>query len=246
MHVSPIRLGVNIDHVATLREARKTAYPSPLEAAKEAVRAGAHQITVHLREDRRHIQDRDVIALKRALLVPLNLEMAATSEMAVFAGKIRPASVTLVPEKRRELTTEGGLDLLKGSRRIKTMTALLRGVGVETSAFIEATRAQVEVAAEMGFDRVEFHTGHFCEQFDGGRSSGRLLERIGAMARLAEGFGLGVCAGHGLHEGNLAPLLQIAEIREYNIGHSIVSQAVLVGFYEAVRRILKKIEGASC
>lgn len=235
--VTPRRLGVNVDHVATLRQARGTPYPDPLQAAREAVRAGAYQITVHLREDRRHIQDWDVMALKRALSVPLNLEMAATADMRAFAARLRPHAVTLVPERRAEQTTEGGLDLFKTPRKIATVVTGLKQKGIRLSAFIEANPKQVGAARTLGFDAVEFHTGHFCTRYDGRKSWKRELADIARAARLAAAGGLSVVAGHGINTHNIHPLLRIREIEEYNIGHSIVADAVVIGFYEAVRKM---------
>lgn len=231
-------LGVNVDHVATLREVRKVVYPSPLLAAKEAVRAGAHQITVHLREDRRHIQEKDVWDLKREIAVSLNLEMAATAEMERFAIKLEPSMVTLVPEKRRELTTEGGLDLRKGERRLAALVNHLHAEGIRVSAFIEAVPLQIRAAKHLGFHRVEFHTGRFCRLYDRRRRFEPSLHRMAEMTRFAKEQGLAVAAGHGIHEHNIEPLLAIQDIEEYNIGHSIVAQAMMLGFYQAVRRMM--------
>lgn len=236
------RLGVNIDHVATLRQARGTSYPSPVMAAQEAIRAGAHQITVHLREDRRHIQERDVWDLREVLSVPLNLEMAATASMQVIALAVAPDTVTLVPERRREVTTEGGLDLRRNSGRIARVNAAFKEQKIRTSAFIEADRAQVDAAVALGFDAVEFHTGKYCDYYDAGKPWKRIMQHMKSVSRHAKDSGLLVFAGHGINEANMAPLLAIREIEEYNIGHSIVSQAIFFGMYEAVRRMMAILE----
>lgn len=237
MNLRGRRLGVNIDHIATLREARGVSYPDPLFAAKEAIRAGADQITVHLREDRRHIQDADVRKLRRDISIPLNLEMAATPEMFKFAAAVKPDTITLVPEKRQELTTEGGLNLLRQTRAIPQGLDLLRKKGVRLSAFIEANHEQVIAAKALGFDAIEFHTGEFCLRYDAKKPWKKSVARLRAMTKLAKEEGLLVFAGHGLNEGNISPILKIEDIEEYNIGHSLIAQAVFYGLYEAVRRM---------
>jgi len=232
--ISPIRLGVNIDHVATLRQARGTRYPDPLYAALEAEKAGADLITMHLREDRRHIQEADVLIAKERLLTRLNLEMAVTAEMLTFAEKIRPEEVCLVPERRQELTTEGGLDVVKQRDKIQAACQLLGAAGIQVSLFIDPDLAQVEMAAEIGAPVVEIHTGRFA---DTKKTSSQELQRIIAAAQRGKSLGLQVNAGHGLNYQNVAVIAAIAEISDLNIGHAIVAQAIFVGLGEAVREM---------
>jgi pyridoxine 5-phosphate synthase len=232
--ISPIRLGVNIDHVATLRQARGTRYPDPLYAALEAEKAGADLITMHLREDRRHIQEADVLIAKERLLTRLNLEMAVTAEMLTFAEKIRPEEVCLVPERRQELTTEGGLDVVKQRDKIQAACQLLGAAGIQVSLFIDPDLAQVEMAAEIGAPVVEIHTGRFA---DTKKTSSQELQRIIAAAQRGKSLGLQVNAGHGLNYQNVAVIATIAEISDLNIGHAIVAQAIFVGLGEAVREM---------
>ncbi|HEY7743461.1 MAG TPA: pyridoxine 5'-phosphate synthase [Burkholderiales bacterium] len=231
-----ILLGVNIDHVATLRQARGTAYPSPLEAAAAAEDAGADYITLHLREDRRHIQDRDVLALRKALRTRMNLEAAVTPEMIAFARRVRPNDVCLVPERRAELTTEGGLDVAGGLMRVGRACRELAAAAIRVSLFIDPTRKQVDAALRAGAPVIELHTGAYAEA----RSPGRRkleLERIRAAAEYAAGRGLLVNAGHGLNYDNVRPIAAIRAIGELNIGHSIVARSVFVGIGEAVREM---------
>jgi len=229
-------LGVNIDHVATLRQARGTDYPSPLEAAREAESAGADYITLHLREDRRHIQDRDVIALRRALKTHMNLEAAVTPEMIAFAGRVRPQDVCLVPERRAELTTEGGLDVVRHYRRVARACRELSAAGIRVSLFIDPIGDQIDAAIDMGAPVVELHTGRYAES-RGAASRARELRKIRSAARYASHKGLLVNAGHGLNLGNVGPVAAIREIRELNIGHAIVARALFVGFARAVREM---------
>ena len=231
-----ILLGVNIDHVATLRQARGTEYPSPLEAARVAEEAGADYITLHLREDRRHIQDRDVVALRKALQTRMNLEAAVTPEMIAFARRVRPHDVCLVPERRAELTTEGGLDVAGAPARIARACRDLARAGIRVSLFIDAHPRQVDAAARAGAPVVELHTGAYAEARTT-RSQQRELARIRAAAERAAGLGLLVNAGHGLNYDNVGPVAAIARIGELNIGHAIVARAVLVGLGEAVREM---------
>jgi pyridoxine 5-phosphate synthase len=233
--ISPIRLGVNVDHVATLRQARGTRYPDPLYAALEAEQAGADLITMHLREDRRHIQEHDVLAAKERLLTRLNLEMAVTNEMLSFAEKIRPEEVCLVPERRQELTTEGGLDVVKQRDKIEAACQLLGAADIQVSLFIDPDLAQVEMAAEIGAPVVEIHTGRFADAKE--TSKNRELQRILEAVTRAKSLGLQVNAGHGLNYQNVGKIAAIAEISDLNIGHAIVAQAVFVGFSEAVREM---------
>lgn len=227
-----VLLGVNIDHVATLRQARGTQYPEPLEAAFMAEKAGADSITVHLREDRRHIQDRDVQLLKQTLQIPLNLEMALTNEMLAIAMEIKPDYVCLVPEKRAELTTEGGLDVCSQQDKVKQACQQLHEAGILVSIFIDPDTQQLQAAADTAATFVEIHTGQYADTQ--GQQQMAELQRIKEAARYASEQGLLVNAGHGLHYHNVQAIVDIAEIRELNIGHSIIARAVLTGMEEAV------------
>ena len=236
-------LGVNIDHVATLRQARGTGYPDPLEAALAAESAGADYITLHLREDRRHIQERDVVAMRKALKTRMNLEAAATPEMIAFARRIRPHDVCLVPERRSELTTEGGLDVAGKLRGVKRACQDLRRAGIRVSLFIDADRRQIDAAVAAGAPVIELHTGSYAEA---GSSAGqrRQLEKIRAAAEYAAGRNLHVNAGHGLNYANVRPIAAIVHIRELNIGHAIVARSVFVGMAQAVREMRALIDPA--
>ncbi|MCF7985689.1 MAG: pyridoxine 5'-phosphate synthase [Thiohalocapsa sp.] len=227
-------LGVNIDHVATLGEARGTRYPGPIQAALVAEQAGADAITLHLREDRRHIQDRDVEMLRSILQTRMNLEMAATPEMGRIAGEIRPADCCLVPESREELTTEGGLDVAGQSKPLSDFCAMLAEAGVRVSLFIDADRQQLDAAAEVGAPVVEIHTGHYA---DAPTPQARAAELARIAAAVAHGCSLGlqVNAGHGLDYHNVAPIAALPGVRELNIGHSIVARALFTGLADAVR-----------
>ena len=234
-----MRLGVNIDHVATIRQARKAREPEPIAAAMLAELAGAEGITVHLRGDRRHIQERDLELLREVMSTRLNVEMAATREMAGIAARIKPDQVTLVPERRDELTTTGGLDVVRHATSLKTMVGRLRGAGVRVSLFIDADAAQVRKARVVGAQAIEINTGPYADAAPDEHA--RQLERVAAAARLGERQRLEVLAGHGLTYVNARPISAIEEIVEVNIGHSIVARAVLVGMERAVsemRRIL--------
>lgn len=233
--VRSIRLGVNIDHVATLREVRGTDYPDPVAAAMLAIEAGAAGITVHLREDRRHIQDHDVERLLRAIKVPLNLEMAVTEEMLGIAMRVKAPHCCLVPEKREELTTEGGLDVAGQQERIADAVARLKNAGCQVSLFIDAEPEQIKAAKTCGAPVVELHTGAYAEA-EGDMRYGE-LERLRKGARLAASLGLEVHAGHGLTVENVGPVATLPEVVELNIGHAIVARAVFVGFVEAVREM---------
>lgn len=228
-------LGVNIDHIATLRQARRITYPDPIVAARMAQDAGADQITCHLREDRRHIQDADVPNLLQAIAIPLNLEMAATPAMEAFALHHRPAKITLVPERREELTTEGGLDVVSHRGVLAPMIERLRKAGLTISLFIDPDPEPIRVSRELGAESVELHTGAYCER--AAQERGGELQRLQEAASLAKELGFFVAAGHGLNYENILPVKKIAEIEEYNIGHSIVSHAVLVGWDRAVREM---------
>jgi pyridoxine 5-phosphate synthase len=229
-----ILLGVNIDHVATIRQARGTRYPEPLQAALVAEQAGADAITLHLREDRRHIQDRDVNMLKDMLQTRMNLEMAVTEEMLGIASKIRPEDCCLVPERREELTTEGGLDVAGQRSKISDACARLAQVGVRVSLFIDADEHQVQAAADCGAPVIEIHTGHFAEARDPKFRQHELLRVIRAV-EMGTALGLQVNAGHGLDYHNVGLIAAIENIRELNIGHAIVARAIFSGLHAAVR-----------
>ncbi len=240
---APVLLGVNVDHVATLRQARRTFYPDPTEAARLAERGGAQGITVHLREDRRHIQDHDVERLRAGVRTKLNLEMAATPEMCARAVAVRPDDVCIVPERREELTTEGGLDVLAQRVPLREIIETLRRAGIRVSLFVDPDPRQVDVSAELGADAVELHTGGYAEARDPYRLDAE-LGRLRACARRAYEAGLRVNAGHGLRLDNVKPVAAIREIVELNIGHSIVSRAVLVGMEAAVREMRAALDQA--
>ena len=230
---APIDLGVNIDHVATLRQQRHTRYPEPVQAALVAEQAGADNITLHLREDRRHIQERDVRLLRDLLATRMNLEMAVTPEMVDLARQVRPHDCCLVPERRAELTTEGGLDVIGGGETLRTRCALLAEAGIRVALFIDPEEAQIKAAAQARVPMIELHTGAYADAE--GSTQARELERLQRAARFAAGLGLIVHAGHGLHYANVSPIAAIPEIVELNIGHSIVARALFDGFAAAVR-----------
>ena len=227
-----VRLGVNVDHVATLRQARGTKYPDPVTAAAIAELAGADQITIHLREDRRHIQDRDVRILRQTVQTRLNLEMAATQEMQAIALETRPHMVTLVPEKREEQTTEGGLDVLSCEAALRSYVEPLVKAGIVVSMFIDPVESQVRASLATGAQSVELHTGDYCEAPDD-QVPGHLA-RLESAGTLAHELGMIVAAGHGLDYLNVIPVVALGVFEEFNIGHSIVSRAVLVGLERAV------------
>ncbi|MBM4192039.1 MAG: pyridoxine 5'-phosphate synthase [Gammaproteobacteria bacterium] len=228
-----IELGVNIDHVATLRQARRGLVPSPVEAALIAEQSGADNITLHLREDRRHIQDTDVETLRQKLKTRMNLEMASTDEMIAIAQRVRPADCCLVPERRAEITTEGGLDVVSQTDRLRESCALLAASGIRVALFIDPEPSQVEATASVGVPVIELHTGRYCESTGAERANE--LKRLRASARLAKTIGLEVHAGHGLNYDNVTPVAAIPEIVELNVGHAIVGRAVFVGLPTAVR-----------
>ena len=232
---SSIALGVNIDHIATLRQARRGNCPDPVHAALAAEMAGADSITLHLREDRRHIQDADVRALKGLLKTRMNLEMAVTEEMLAIACEVRPAHCCLVPENRREITTEGGLDVLSQEARLRSAIERLRAHGVRVALFIDPDPQQVEAASRVAAPAIELHTGAYAEA--SGAARAKELERLIACARLGAGRGMEVHAGHGLDYQNVQPVAAIAEIVELNIGHAIVARAVFEGLGAAVREM---------
>lgn len=234
-------LGVNIDHVATLRQARGTRYPDPVSAAQIAEQAGADSITIHLREDRRHIQERDVRILKETLLTPMNLEMAVTDEMLSFAETIRPKYCCLVPEKREELTTEGGLDVKGQIKRVKESCQRLSEAGIRVSLFIDADEDQIQAAADVAAPYIEIHTGHYADAVDE-KSALDELKKIINSVEFAHNIGLKVNAGHGLNYNNVSQIAAIPQILELNIGHSIISRAVSNGLHEAVREMKRLIK----
>lgn len=239
-----ILLGVNVDHIATLRQARGTRYPDPVYAAAIAEEAGADGITIHPREDRRHIQDRDVLLLKETLQTRMNLEMAVTDSMIDFAKKVRPEHVCLVPEKREELTTEGGLDVVSQERKITQACEELSKIGAEVSLFIDADRAQIDAAVRSGAQAIEIHTGHYADAVSSTEQKEE-LRRIVEGVEYARKHNLIVNAGHGLHYQNTQAIAAIPGINELNIGHSIIARALFVGLKEAVsemRRILDQVE----
>lgn len=229
-----LKLGVNIDHVATLRQARGVDYPAPLEAARRCERAGAHGITVHLREDRRHIQDADVYALRQALTTRLNLEMANVPEIVGIALDVHPDEVCLVPEKRQELTTEGGLDAVGQRAALREPVRSLHDAGILVSLFIAPNLDQVRATADLGAPCIELHTGTFCK---GGDGASRELDRLIEAARLAHELGIQVNAGHGLNIDNISGILDVPHLDTLNIGHSIVARAVFIGLDAAVREM---------
>jgi len=240
IHSLTKKLGINIDHVATLRQARRGIEPSVLEAALEAEQGGADSITVHLREDRRHIQDVDVFELMEKIYVPLNLEMSVSPGILKIALKVKPEKACLVPEKRKELTTEGGLDLFsKRTLLIRTIDAL-SAKKIEVSLFIDPVEAQVREAARLGAYAIEIHTGSYANA--AGKKKEKEFSRVREVARLGRELGLHVHAGHGLNYENIFPLLAVPEIIEFNIGHSIVSRAVFVGLARAVQEMKKIIQ----
>lgn len=237
-----IQLGVNVDHIATLRQARGTTYPDPAHAADIARQAGADGITVHLREDRRHIQDHDVHTIRRNVPLPMNLEMATTAEMLAIALEVKPYECCLVPEKRQELTTEGGLNVADQIDVLTDYVATLKQCGARVSLFIDPEPSQIEASQKIGADIVELHTGQYAEEQ--GDKQLQELERIRRAARLAHELGLQVNAGHGLHYQNVVQIAQIREIVCLNIGHSIVARAAITGFYEAVFAMKQLLNGA--
>lgn len=234
------RLGVNIDHVATLREARKEKIPDPIAAAIAAEMAGADGIVCHLREDRRHIKDKDLFLLKEIVKTHLNLEMAATDEMVTLATEVVPDMVTLVPEKREEVTTEGGLDLISNNEWIEDVVKQLRAYNIVVSIFIDPDIQQIKAAANCEADYVELHTGLYANAEDLGSTADE-MEKLRSMAMASAKLGLGVSAGHGLNYHNVRELLDIEQIEELNIGHAIVAKAVMVGMERAVREMLQLI-----
>ncbi|HEY3665280.1 MAG TPA: pyridoxine 5'-phosphate synthase [Polyangiaceae bacterium] len=235
-----IRLHINIDHVATIRNARGTVYPDPITAAALCELAGADGITAHLREDRRHIKDDDVARLRASLTTMLNLEMAATDEMSGIAERVRPDVVTLVPERRAELTTEGGLDVAVARTAIEKIAAMCQRRGIKLSLFIAPNEAHVRLSKELGASQIELHTGEYCHKQGGERTAE--LERLQRAATLGHSLGLEVAAGHGLTRFNVQGIAAIPELVELNIGHSVIGDAVLIGLERAVRDLRSAIE----
>lgn len=232
-----IRLGVNVDHVATIREARKTNEPDPVSAAAAAEMAGADQITAHLREDRRHIQNRDVRLIREVVKTSLNLEMAATAEMQEIALALKPDAVCIVPEKRQEVTTEGGLNLVNAPGSLGELVATLKEADIFVTAFIDPVAEQMQQAARFRFDAIEIHTGAYANAPAARRRAE--LDKIKEAATAAKHLGLAVHAGHGLNYHNTAAVLEVPHLEELNIGHAIVSRAVFVGMEKAVRDMLR-------
>jgi pyridoxine 5-phosphate synthase len=230
--MTKLELGINIDHVATLRNARGTIYPDPLRAARLAEEAGADLITLHLREDRRHIKDADLLALRPLIQTRMNLECAVTPEMIDIACQVKPHDVCLVPEKREEVTTEGGLDVLRYFDAVKAATTRLKDAGIRVSLFIDPEENQIQAAKDVGATVVELHTGRYADLSSGEQA--QELERIRKAAQFGKRIGLRVNAGHGLNEGNVQPIAAIAELSELNIGHAIVAEALFKGWEKAI------------
>ncbi len=244
--MSKLRLGVNIDHVATVRNARGGAYPDPVRAAKMAEVAGADGITAHLREDRRHITDEDIAKLSRELKIPLNLEMAATDEMIAIALKAKPHAACIVPEKREERTTEGGIDAVGQHNRLAPMVRQLGAAKIRVSMFIEPDRAQLDASKALGAPVVELHTGAYAEAGFAGdtEKEALLLEKVRAAAAYGASIGLEVHAGHGLTYDNVKPIAAIPEIRELNIGHFLIGEAIFVGLEASIKRMRRLMDEA--
>jgi len=228
----PIRLHINIDHVATVRNARGTRYPDPIEAALVCERASADGITAHLREDRRHMVDRDIERLRDTVLTTLNLEMAATDEMIGIAERIHPNVITVVPERREERTTEGGLDVVGQKEKLAKIVKRARTAGIKVSFFIAPDEAQVRASKELQVEQVELHTGEFCNA--SGSAQQKELERLRSAARLGHELGLEIAAGHGLNRSNVIDVAAIPEIIEFNIGHAVIADAIFMGLADAV------------
>jgi len=235
-----VKLGLNIDHIATVRQARGGLEPDLISAALEGIRGGADGITVHLREDRRHIQDEDVFRLKKVISVPLNLEMSIHESIVNVAKKLRPEKVCLVPERRQELTTEGGLDVAREKRWVAEVVDQLKEKGILVSLFIDPIPEQIQAAYDVDSDFIELHTGAYANR--AGAAEKRELKRLKEAARLAHSLGLGVNLGHGLNYENVMPIARIPHVQELNIGHAIISRAVFMGLREAVREMCRLIK----
>lgn len=246
MSASPLRLGVNIDHVATVRNARGGDYPDPLRAAKLAEAAGADGITAHLREDRRHISDEDIDGLMEVLSVPLNFEMAATQEMQQIALRHKPHAVCIVPEKREERTTEGGLEVAREENKLAHFIAPLRDAGCRVSIFIAADKRQIEAAHRIGAEVIELHTGAYCDAHADGRLDAREseLEALREMSAFAHSLGLEVHAGHGLNYETVQPIAAFPEVRELNIGHFLIGESIFLGLDPAIREMRRLMDEA--
>ncbi|PIE14993.1 MAG: pyridoxine 5'-phosphate synthase [Rhodobacterales bacterium] len=241
-----LRLGINIDHVATVRNARGSSYPDPLRAAKLAEAAGADGITAHLREDRRHISDADIDGLMEILSVPLNFEMAATAEMQAIALRHKPHAVCIVPEKREELTTEGGLEVAGGDNRLASFIDPIRNAGCRVSLFIDADAHQIDAAARIGADVVELHTGAYCDAFHEGdlKTAELELEKLRQMARHAHSVGLEVHAGHGITYDTVQPIAAFPEVMELNIGHFLIGESIFIGLQDAIAKMRRLMDDA--
>jgi pyridoxine 5-phosphate synthase len=237
-----LRLGINIDHVATVRNARGEAHPDPIRAAKIAQSAGADGITAHLREDRRHIRDNDIFRIKEEIALPLNFEMAATDEMLEIALKVKPNACCLVPEKRTEVTTEGGLDIISNQKILTPYIQKLKGVGIRVSLFIDPHTAQVEASKNIGADIIELHTGSYCHAESAEKKA--QLQRIITAAKTAEQVGIECHAGHGLSFDNVKPIAAIANIIELNIGHFLIGEAIFIGLEASIKQMRKLMDEA--
>ncbi len=241
-----LRLGVNIDHVATVRNARGGAYPDPLRAARAAQEAGADGITAHLREDRRHITDADIEGLQEILTVPLNFEMAATDEMQAIALRHRPHAVCIVPEKREERTTEGGLEVAREENRLAHFIAPLREAGCRVSIFIAADKRQIEAANRIGAEVIELHTGAYCDAFSEGNweQAQKELQKLEEMAKFGRELGLEIHAGHGLTYDTVSPVAAFPEVQELNIGHFLIGEAIFLGLGPAIHEMRRLMDDA--
>ena len=236
-----MKLGVNVDHVATLRQARGTAYPDPVVAALLAEYAGATSVVAHLREDRRHIKERDVVLLKGAIKIPLNLEMSTNKEIVSFAYDLAPDQATLVPEKRRELTTEGGIDLIKNYKKVDQAVKKLKKAGVEVSLFIDPAKKQIKAAKDLGAEIIEINTGKFSEA-KSAHSANKEIKKIKEASELAKKEGFFIAAGHGLDYQNVKEMVKIKELEELNIGHSIICRSLFIGVVSAVEEMLSLLK----
>lgn len=237
-----MRLAINIDHIATLRNARGGTEPDPVRAARIAERAGAESIVCHLREDRRHIRDRDVFMLRESVRTKLDLEMAATHEIIEIARRVRPDLATLVPERRRELTTERGLDVVRQRLKLRRAIDRLHDRGIAVSLFVDPAAKQIDAAKDIGADLIEIHTGEYADALSR-PARRRLLNQVRAMARYGRSLGLGVNAGHGLNYRNVGPITRIREVEEVSIGHAVIAYAALVGLERAVREMVRLVKG---
>ena len=237
-----MQLGVNVDHVATLRETRGTMYPDAVVAGMLCEWAGCNSVVVHLREDRRHIKERDVFLLRQALKIPLNLEMSTSNDIVTYACYAKPHQATLVPEKRQELTTEGGLDLISNYRKVERVTKRLKDAGIKVSVFIDPVRRQIEKAKKIGADNIEIHTGKFADAKSQAQKE-KELKKIKDAARCAKDKGFFVAAGHGLNYDNVSEIVKIKEIEELNIGHAIIARAVFVGIVSAIEEMRDLMQG---